>query len=83
VDAFSIGNRVLNDVAVFGKVDFELFSGCGKIFGVFGHLDDLLDVAVDVVDDDKAPGENLFDELVRGLDLDFAVVVCASDLHLD
>jgi hypothetical protein len=79
VDAFSIGNRVLDDVAVFGEVNFQLFGG--EVFGVFGHLNHLFDVAVDVVDDDEAPWEDLLDELAWGLDFDFAVVVCPADLH--
>jgi hypothetical protein len=79
VDAFSISNRVLDDVAVFGKVNFQLF-GCG-IFGIFGHLNHLFDVAVDVVDDDKAPWEYLLDELAWRLYLDFAIIVCPANLH--
>lgn len=79
MNAFSISNRVLDDVAVFGEVNFELFDG--EIFGVFGHLNHLFDVAVDVVDDDKAPWEDLLDELAWGLDFDFAVVVCTAYLN--
>ncbi len=79
VDAFSISNRVLDDVAVFGEVNFQFFGS--DIFGIFGHLNHLLDVAVDVVDDDVAPWEDLLDELAWRLDLHFAVVVCPANLH--
>ncbi len=71
-------NGVLDNIVGLGVVDLHL-PGNARL--PLNRLEDLFDVAVDVVDDDKPPGEDLLDELLAGLDFLLTVVVDSLDLY--
>ena len=62
-------------MVVFGEVYFNFF--WVVVVTTIVKLDNLLDVAVDVVDNGEAPGEDFLDELLDRLNLDLAVRVCS------
>lgn len=77
MDMFAIGNGVLDDLAVFGIINFHLFGIAGVSLW---HLNNLLDVTVYIMNNDKAPREYFLYKFLAWLYLYLAVLV--SPLYL-
>ncbi len=79
MNSLLVADSILDDLVVFSVVNFQSL----RIIGILTvrQLNHLLYIAINVMNNGKSPGKNLFDKLLDWLNLYFSVFIRPFDLN--